>query len=893
MKLHQLDPLFNPRSIAVLGASEATDSVGGQVFAKLAGGTFDGEVVPVNPKHEEVGGRPCYASLRDVPEPIDLAVIATPASTVPSIFEDCAAKGVRHAVVISAGFGESGDDGRRLEREVREIARRSDIRFLGPNSVGLLRPPIGMDASFLRSAPPTGKLALVSQSGALCSAIVDWAPPNHLGLSSVVSLGNASDVGFGDVLSFLGGDPETAAILLYVEGVRDARRFVSELRAAARVKPVVVLKSGREKAAAAAASTHTGALLGSDAAFEAALERAGAVRATTFGQLFAAAEILSAGRRAGGPRLGIVTNGGGAGVLAADRAEELGVALPPPCETTLHALDAVLPPHWSRANPIDILGDARPAAFGAAVKACLADDGFDGVLVMLTPQAMTDALEAATTVVEIARGQTRKPVLFCWMGEEAVAQAREHISSRGLPDFTTPERAVEAFSYLARHERNQRLALETPGPRERTGKPDAAGARMIVEAALAEDRAMLSDIESKAVLRAFGIPCGTTLAADTPSAALVAAQTVGFPVAIKIDSPDISHKSDVDGVRLGIASAADVRVAFNDVVAAAKAARPEARIAGVTVEAMASIAHARELLVGVSRDPVFGPVIVFGAGGTMVELLRDSATALPPLTTVLAERLIGRTRVARLLDAFRNHPPASRKLVVDTLLRVSEMVTELPQIVSLDINPLLAGPDAVLAVDARIAIARPVGDGDATDHMAIAPYPKELEQRGTLPDGTPLTIRPIRPEDAEGEQAFVRRLSPEAKHFRFMSAIKELSPSALARFTQIDYAREMALIALLEEGGGEVQVGVARYVINPDGRTCEFAIVVSDEHRGQGLGSRLMRSLMAAARRHKLEAMSGEVLAHNLPMLELMDELGFSRRMHPEDRKLVLVERRI
>ncbi len=890
---HQLEGLFNPQSIAVFGASESETSVGGRVLVNILAAGFEGEVVAVNPKYDKVFQTPCLKSIGDHGKPVDLAFIATPAPTVPAIFEDLAEAGIRNAVVLSAGFGEMGDQGRRLQKKLTEIAARNGIRFIGPNCVGLVRPLIGMNGSFLRGSAPEGKLALISQSGALISAIADWAEPNHLGLSALVSLGNAADISFGDTLNFLATDPKTEAILLYVEGIKDARLFLSELRAAARVKPVIVLKAGRHAKSAHAANTHTGALVGSNAAFEAAMERAGAVRAMTFGQLFAAAEMLSAHRRAGGNRLCIITNGGGAGVLAADRAEDLRLELPAPSDKTIEALSAFLPAHWSHGNPVDILGDAKPETFGRALSACLADKSFDGVLVMLVPQAIADAAEAAASVIEAARGNKHKPVLACWMGQSSVEDARELMSQNGLPEFTTPERAVEAFSYLARHELNQRLALETPGPQISSGGHDVTGARMIIEAALSEGRTMLADIESKAVLSAFGIPTGTTLEADSPAKALIAAETLGFPVAMKIDSRQISHKSDVGGVRTNIATAGEVREAFLEITEAAKAARPDAEIRGVTVERMADIADARELLVGVSRDPVFGPTIVFGAGGTMVEVLRDSAVALPPLTTVLAERLIAKTRVSHLLDAFRNRDAANRDAIVDVLLRVSDMVTELPHITGLDINPLFAGPEGVMAVDARIEVARPASSETGGGHLAIAPYPKHLEERGHLPDGTPVTIRPIRPEDAEREQAFVRALSPQAKHYRFMQALNELSPQMLARFTQIDYAREMAIVATIEDNGTPKQLGVARYVINPDGRSCEFAVVVSDEKQNLGLGSRLMNALFAAARDHGLDVMEGLVLAENKPMLVLMEELGFSTRPYPDDTSCVLVEKRL
>ncbi len=888
---HRLETIFNPHVVAVIGASEDADSVGGRVFQNLTSGTFDGTVIPVNPKHDEVAGHKCYPSVSEVEATVDLAVIATPAAVVADIVRQCGEKRIGGALVLSAGFGETGEAGRGLEGRLLDTAHRADLRFVGPNCLGIMRPGIGLNATFLNSAAPAGRLALISQSGALCTAIVDWAVPHHLGFSTIVSLGNAVDIDFGDILDYLATDAASDAILLYVEGVKDARAFMSGLRMAARSKPVIVLKAGRQDRGSRAASTHTGALIGSDAVFDAALERAGVVRAMTFGQLFAAAEMLSHKRRVGGNRLAIVTNGGGAGVLAADRAGDLGVALADLSPETVAKLDGVLPAYWSHGNPVDILGDAAPELYGTAVSACLADKNVDGIVAMLTPQAMTEPTEAAKAIIEVAGTRPAKPVLACFMGEVRVTQARNLLSESGIADFTTPERAVEAFSYLARFNLNQRLLLQTPGPFSDDRKlPDVEGARLIIEAVLASGRTMLSDTESKAVLSAFHVRCNPTREAATAPEALIVAETVGFPVAMKISSPDISHKSDVGGVRTNIMTAADLRLAFDDMVESVKAQQPDADIRGVTIEPMVVAGDTRSFLVGAKKDPVFGPVISFGAGGTMTELLHDNAVALPPLNRVLAERLIYKTRISRLLGPFRNMPPVDKAVVEEVLLRISDMVCELPHIEELDINPLFVTADGAIAIDARIKVQRPQTTPVPYAHMAIHPYPAHLTTRSVLPDGAELIIRPIRPEDAEIEQAFVRNLSPEAKYFRFMQSIEELTPEMLVRFTQIDYSREMALIAIVRDGGKEKEIGVARYIINPDGRSCEFAIVVSDERQKQGIGSALMKGLMEAARSQGMRSIEGEILADNHRMIELMESLGFSSRPDPNDPGLRLVE---
>ncbi len=863
------------------------------MLKNLIAGGYEGEIIPVNADCDTVQGLPCLASVMDIGHEVDLALIASPARDVPGIIRDCGEVGIHNAIVLSSGFGEVDNAGKRYEDELREVAKRAGVRFMGPNCVGLVRPWAKMNATFLRESPPKGRLALISQSGALCAAIADWAGPHHLGFSALASLGNSTDIDFGEMLQYLASDPHTDAILLYVEGVRVAASFISALRYAARLKPVIVLKSGRHAASDEAAHTHTGALIGSDAVFDAVLERTGAVRAMTFGQLFAAAEILSSTKKATGNRLAIIANGGGAGVLAADRAADLTVDLAHIAPETAAALATVLPARATHHNPVDVLGDAGPEAYAAAVKAVYADPENDGLLVMLTPQAMTDPTAVAQAVVEALPKKRKKPVLACWMGEGVVAEGRRVLSSNGVADFISPERAVEAFSYLAKHHRNRQMALQTLRPLSPENAPDLDGARMIVEAVLSEDRETLSDIESKALLKAFRIPTNLTVECATAAEALVAAQTVGFPVAMKIASPDITHKSDVGGVRVGINDPAEVKRAFRDICDRVKRERPSARIRGITVEAMAGIDAPRELVIGVSRDAVFGPTILFGAGGTAVEVLNDAAVALPPLNAVLSDRLIAKTRMSKMLDAFRDKPAADRRGVTNVLRRISSLVSELPEVVEMDINPLLAGSNGVMVVDARVRVARPPAKDGHYDHMAIHPYPRHLVTLDHLSDGTPLTIRPIRPEDAKSEQDFVKALSDESRMFRFMGVVNELSPEMLVQFTQIDYRREMALVAMAEIDGREVQCGVARYVINPDNRSAEFAIVVGDQVKKQGIGTRLMKALFRAARDHELTVIEGTVLRNNSAMLKLMSDLGFSVRGDPDDHDIVIVERRL
>jgi len=882
MGTHYLDSLFAPRAIALFGASERPDAVGSRVYDNLRQGGFGGPIYAINPKYRQLHDQPCYPSIAAIDQPVDLAIIATPAAGVAGIIHACGEHGVCAAIIISAGFGEGNAHGKALQKAVLAAARQYSMHVLGPNCLGLIRPAAGLNATFSNNTAAPGQLALVSQSGALCSAILDWADARDVGFSAIVSLGNAADIDFGNILDYLAQDPQTRSILLYVEGIRNARSFMSGLRVAARMKPVIVIKAGRHKAGSRAAATHTGALIDADAVFDAALQRAGAVRARTFNQMFAAARLLATRHGVGGNRLAIVTNGGGPGVMAADRAIDLDVALAALSDQTLARLDACMPAAWSHGNPVDLLGDAPPQRYRDAVAACLDDAGVDGVLVMLAPQAMTDASGCAQAVLEAAAGH-RKPALACWMGERQVAEANALFHRHHLPDFSSPESGVEAFAYLAAHTRNQQLLMQVPGPLARHSEPDVEGARLIIDNVLAEKRSTLSIGESKALLHAFAIPVTQSVECHSANEALVAAEAMGFPVAMKINSPDITHKSDVGGVRLNIGSAQTIRHAYSELLDEVRGKFPQAHIDGVTVESMYKPPHGRELLIGACRDPVFGMVIVFGAGGTQVEAMRDRTVALPPLNTFLAERMIGQTHTAHLLGAFRDMPAVNMSDLVQVLRRISEMVCELPEIRALDVNPLIANESGVMVLDARIVVERCAPSLERYGHLAIHPYPGNLVSVWQLADGTDIKIRPIRPEDASIEQSFVRELSAQTKYFRFMHGLNELTQDMLIRFTQLDYNRELALIAVLEQDGQETELGVARYVMNPDGQSCEFALVVTDRWQHKGIGSHLMTALIDAARERGLRRMDGEILAGNHSMLELAASLGFSLHTSPDD----------
>jgi acetyltransferase len=823
-----------------------------------------------------VYGQPAYPRLSRLPAAPELAVIVTPGHTVPAIIEDAAAAGIKAAIVLSSGFAEAGAEGHALQERMLATARRLGVRILGPNCIGAMRTDVGLNATFARKPARPGNLAVVSQSGAICGALLDWADRAGVGFTSVVSLGAAADVDFGEVLDFLMADAATEAVLLYVEGIRDARRYLSALRAAARVKPVVVLKVGRYATGSSAASSHTGALAGADAVFDAALRRAGTVRVKTYTQLFAAARALASTPLPRGERLAILTNGGGPGVVAADSATENKVPLAVLSAQTISLLNEKLPAQWSHGNPVDIIGDAPPERFAAATRALLADPGVDALLAMYSPVAVTQPEDAARAVAQAARG-AGKPVLTAWLGDINPNERLEYLEAQGIANFYTPESAVEAFSFLCAYRRNQAQLMEVPTARAPDEpRPDMVKAGAIRDAALSEGRKLLTQDEAKELVSAFGLPVPKSIMAQNRAAAVAAAEAIGFPVVLKIQSADITHKSDVGGVRLSLQNADMVASAFDDMMRHVRALRPGARIEGALVQPMLRYAHAREVLIGVATDPVFGPVISFGTGGVAVEAVRDTALALPPLNAILARELMSRTRVHRLLVGYRDVPAADLDALAEVLCGISRLVCALPWVKELDLNPVLAHPGGAVIADARVAVEDPArrklpAQGRGYPHMAIHPYPAELEGELTLGEGTRLQVRPIRPDDVALELAFFHGLSERSRYQRFMQQLPELPPRMLARFTQLDYDRELALVAL-HRG---VFVAVGRYAPNPDGRTAEFALTVGDDWQRKGIGRILLERLCGYARAAGYTALYGHILADNRDMLRLAEHLGF------------------
>jgi acetyltransferase len=794
----------------------------------------------------------------------DLALIALPATQVPAALEVAGRMRCRAAVVLG-----SGADAAR-HTSLQRIAREHGIQLLGPDSLGLQRPGIGLNASTLGPLAAAGPLALVSQSGALTAAMLDWAREHGVGFSTVVSLGPHTGVDLPQVLDFLATDGATQSILIYMEGIHHARRFMSALRAAAYAKPVVVMKAGRREAGSKVALTHSGAIVGADAVFDAALRRAGVVRVRQFTQLFSAAQCLASRFRPVGERLAIVTNGGGPAVLAADWCGGVGLQV---------------------ANVADLGEDADGAAYLTALQAAMADRNVDGVLLIHAPKTGVDA-EGVARAVAAVFSPAAKPVLGCWMGESRARAARAVLAAARMPVFRTPEAAVDAFHSIASYYRNQRLLQQTPPPLSDGLAPDTEGARLLIEGVLAERRQVLTEMESKALLAAFHIPVTRTMLARSANEAMLIASQLGYPVALKIDSPDITHKSDVQGVALNVMNATQVRDGYQSLLLAVQAAQPGAHLNGVTIQPMAASASGpgrREVFVGLSTDEAFGPVIAFGAGGTMVELLADRAMELPPLNAFLARQLLARPRVAATLGAWRGAPAADLAALETVLLRVSEMVCALPQLREMDINPLIVDAHGAVAVDARIVVDGAVASS-GSGHLAILPYPTGLDREWPLKGGERVTIRPVHPDDAEMLQALVRGLSPESRYFRFASTLPELPLRMLARFTLIDYDREMALVAVARPAGeAERIVGVSRVITNPDGTSCEFSLLVADSHTGRGLGSRLMLSIIEVARGMGLAEVMGLVLTSNAPMLKLMAGLGFQIGAYPEDRDFRLV----
>jgi acetyltransferase len=890
MTIRNLEYALRPSSIAVIGASDRPGSAGQKVTENVLGGGFAGQVYLINPHHKKVAGRKCFASIAALPAAPELAVIVTPPETVPALISEICAKGSRAAVVITAGLDKV------TKQAMLDAARPTCLRIIGPNCLGVWVPALGINANFGTARPTSGKLAFLSQSGALVGGVLDWAGSRGIGFSYVVSMGDMADVDVGDLLDYLAADISTGAILLYLETIPAARKFMSASRSAARAKPVVVIKSGRSKASARAAATHTGALAGNDEAVAAAFRRAGLVRVDDLKSLFTAAETLTCLKPVSGNELMILTNGGGAGVLAVDALVQSGGSLSKLSPELVAKLDAILPATWSHANPIDIIGDATPERYAAAMDAVLEHADANAILVMNCPTALASSSDAAQAVIDaVARSAShgsQHDILTNWLGEDAAADARTKFRRAGIPTYESPGDAIEAFNCLWQYTKAQEALMRTPPLEpERLRVADEA-ARTIMRTAAEAGRTLLREPEAKAVLSAFGIPTVATRVAGSLQEVEEIAR--GFlhqvpAVVVKILSDDISHKSDVGGVRLGLRSAQEARLAAERMQQRAAELRPQARLQGFTVQPMVVRRNAQELLMGVYEDRLFGPMILFGAGGTAAESIKDTAVALPPLDIELARDLMQQTRIFNLLKGYRDRPAVDLAAIADTLVRLSKLVVDIPALRELDVNPLLADENGVIALDARIRI-EPTEIDKATGpnpRLAIRPYPDQWERWIETTDGERFLIRPIRPADEHLYGTFIAKLSPEDIRFRFLSPQKEFSHKFIARFTQIDYARAMAFVAL--SPNQEELLGVARLAADPDYMGAEYAIIVRSDLKNRGIGWELMRHLISYAESEGLHDLHGTVLVTNERMLKMCQALGFDIAPDPEDAGLTKV----
>jgi acetyltransferase len=874
---HGLEPLFSPNTVAVIGATDKPGSVGGTVVVNLLHGTFTGKVFPVNPRRQQICGLQAFPAIQTVPEQIDLAIVVTPANTVPAVVRDCVEAGVKVCVVISAGFRERGPEGVALENQMRAELCGSGMRLIGPNCLGIMNPLIGLNATFAKDAPKAGNVAFLSQSGALLTAILDWSHQQEVGFSGIVSTGSMLDVGWGDLIYHYGDDPHTHSILIYMESVGDARSFLSAAREVALAKPIIIIKAGRSEAASRAAASHTGALTGSDEVLDAAFRRCGILRVRNIADLFYMADVLSKQVRPKGPRLSIVTNAGGPAVLATDSLVSHGGELAELSEESLKALNAFLPAHWSHNNPVDVLGDADAERFGRTLEIVAKDPASDGLMVVLAPQGMTDPGQIAQTLEPYAKAQ--KPILASFMGGKSIAPAKATLNTAGIPLFSYPDTAAKVFCYMWQYSYNLRGLYETPvlaeGPDSATAKERA---RAIINAVRASGRTLLSEFESKQLLSAYDIPTVETHVALSEDEAVERATVVGFPVVLKVYSNTITHKTDVGGVKLDLKDETAVRRAFREIKASVAERAGAEHFSGVTVQPMVRL-DGYELILGSSVDAQFGPVLLFGSGGQLVEVYRDRALALPPLNTTLAHRMMEQTRIFTALKGVRGRKPVAVTQLEKLLVRFSQLVVEQPWICEIDINPLLASPDGLIALDARVVVYGAEVAENKLPKPAIRPYPTQYVWQFATKNGTQVVIRPIRPEDEPLIARFHQTLSDRSVYLRYFCSLSLRARVAHERLVRIcfgDYDREMALVAEhLDAAGNSEIIGVGRLNRLHGKEEAELAVVVSDKYQGQGLGTELVRRAIHVAREEKIRTVSGEMLTDNVGMQVILKRLGF------------------
>jgi acetyltransferase len=889
-----LSAIFSPRAVAVIGATDRPGSVGRTLLWNLISNPFGGTVFPVNPKRRSVLGIRAYATIQDVPEQVDLVVIATPAPTVPGLIQECIEAGVKGAIVLSAGFKEVGEAGIALEQEILDQLRHSNLRLIGPNCLGVMNPVSGLNATFASTMAQPGNVGFISQSGALCTAVLDWSLQENVGFSAFVSIGSMLDVDWGDLIYYLGDDPRTHSIVIYMESIGDARSFLSAAREVALTKPIIVIKSGRTAQAAQAAASHTGTLAGSDAVLDAAFRRCGVLRVDRISEMFDLAEVLAKQhQRPQGPKLSIITNAGGPGVLATDALIQTGGELAQLSEATLTALNEALPSHWSHGNPIDILGDADPERYTKAIEIAINDPNSDGLLVVLTPQAMTDPTQTAEKLKTLAQS-AKKPLLASWMGGAEVTGGETILNQSSIATYRYPDAAARLFNFMWKYSYNLRGIYETPSllpESEFGGRLDRSQVEQMIQTAYQEGRTLLTELESKQILSAYGIPVVESQTAYTMEEAIACAEVIGYPVVAKLVSKTITHKTDVGGVRLNLHNTQAVKNAFEDVKTAIVERFGADAFEGITIQPMLDRDNSYELIVGSSVDPQFGPVILFGSGGQLVEVFRDSAVALPPLNTTLARRLIEQTKIYKALQGVRGRQAADLPELEMLLVRVSQLVLEQPLLKELDINPLLVSekgsPYPLVALDARMSLYPPEVDLATLPKPAIRPYPTQYVKHWQLRDGTAVTIRPIRPEDEPLLVKFHHALSEESVYFRYfhlMTLNRRIAHERLTRICYIDYDREMAIVVDRkdQETGEHEILGVGRLSKSHGVNQAEFAMLVVDHYQKQGLGTELLNQLIQIGRDENLDAITAEILHENRPMQRVCEKLGFRMKRTPD-----------
>lgn len=871
MSIENLDRMFHPRSVAVVGASEKNGRIGHAIFQNLLSAGYSGTLFPVNPNHDRILGIPAYPNLDAIARKVDLVIAATPIDLAPGIVRDCGKIEAAGVVVIAGGGKERGDAGREIETAIRQAASDSGVRVIGPNCLGIMSTADKLNASFAGPVPLPGSMAFISQSGGINTAILDISIKEHIGFRYVVSLGSMLDVNFGDMIDFLGGDPQVSSIVMYMENLTRFRGFMSAARAVSRVKPIIALKAGRTGAGAAAAMSHTGAMAGEDAVYDAAFKRAGIIRVKTFEELFDCAALASKQLHIKGPGLAILTNSGGPGVMATDALSDFGAEPVTFSEETIEKLNAVMPPHWSHANPVDILGDASAALFEKSVRICREAKEVSGLLIMLAPGAVNDPTAIAESLIPILK-ERPFPIFTVWLGGPSVERGRDLFNRAGVPTFDTPERAVRAYMDLYRYSRNIQTLQEIPPKLPGEPRFERNEADELIRRNLSRKRHHLTELEAKSLLKTYGIPVNETVTVTSKMQAVLAAEKIGFPVAMKINSRDILHKSDAGGVRLDITTADQVSTAFEQITSGARIHFPNAEIEGVSVQQMVPRSEV-ELIIGSRKDPDFGPVILFGLGGTFTEVIKDRAIGLPPLNRLLAGRIMEETKAFRLLQGFRNYPPADLVRLEEILIRVSQLVTDFPEIDELDINPIFVHGNEVMAVDARIVLK--ASERPSPLHLVISSYPVEQEYRTTVHNVGEILVRPVKPEDAPLFVTLFEMLSRQSIYNRFFGHLKRLPTSMLARFTQIDYDREIALVAILERGADEKLMGVSRIIPEHGGMSAEFAVMVADQWHGKGIGASLLKECLLIAKKRNIPKVWGVVLAENRQMLALGRKLGF------------------